>query len=203
MNLCYFREKEANLSRNMKNYSFLLVFSLLFYLGMRAQSADTWSLKHIKGRNQAIGFGLYMPVGTFFNSHIAGAGIDYSWSRHRFGRNISPVKLIGFIVNGGISYYAGKKITTAGYDFRYGGYINLYAMPGIVYNPVKNGNVSLTAGPALNIYKGNATAGIGINLFTNYYISKNIALGPGIIYKKHTNTNALWAVAIRASYIFK
>src|SRR5687767_3095355 len=164
MNLCYFREKEANLSRNMKNYSFLLTFSLLFHLGMRAQSIDTSSLKHIKGKSQAISFGLFMPVSTFSNSHIAGAGIDYSWSRHRFGRDISADKLIGLIVNGGINYYAGKKITSAGYDFRYGGYINLYAMPGIICNPLKNGNIALTVGPALNIYKGSANAGIGFNL---------------------------------------
>lgn len=202
MNLCYFREKEANLGRNMKNYSFLLTFSLLIHLGMRAQSANTSSLKHIKGKSQAIGFGLYMPAGTFSNSHIAGTGIDYSWSRHRFGRDISPGKLIGFIVNGGISYYIGKKIVTAGYDFRYGRYINLYAMPGIICNPLKNGNICLTAGPALNIYKGSANAGIGINLLSSYFISENIAIGPGIVFKKHTNTDALWSGTIRALYAF-
>lgn len=156
----------------------------------------------MKGEGNAIAFGLYLPAGDFSQSHIAGAGIDYSRSRHRFGRNISPGTSIGFIVNGGINYYAGKKITTAGYAFRYGGYINLYAMPGIICNPLKNGNISLTAGPTLNIYKAGATAGIGINLSGNYFLSENIAIGPGIIYKKHTNTDALWAGTIRASYIF-
>src|SRR5688500_6684097 len=130
MNLCYNREKDANLSRHMKNYSFLLTFSVLFHLAMWAQSIYTSSLKHINGKREATSFILYIPVSTFSNSHIAGAGIDYSWSRHRFGRDISADKLIGLIVNGGINYYAGKKITSAGYDFRYGGYINLYAMPG-------------------------------------------------------------------------
>lgn len=172
-------------------------------MGIQAQTADTSSLNnHIKGKSQAIAFGIYMPNGIFSKSHIASAGIDYSRSRHRFGRNISPGKFIGFIVYGGIHYYAGKRITTAGYDFRYGGYINLYAMPGIICNPLKNGNLSLTAGPAFNIYKASATAGIDINLLGNYFLSKNIAIGPGIIYKKHTNTDALWAGTIRASYIF-
>ena len=187
----------------MKNHSFLFIFSLLAGTGLLAQkNTDTISARQMKGESNAIAFGLYLPAGVFSKSHIAGAGIDYSRSRHRFGRNISPGRFIGFIVNGGINYYAGKRITTAGYNFRYGGYINLYAMPGIIYNPLKNGNISLTAGPALNIYKASATAGIGINLLGNYFISKNIAIGPGIIYKKHTNTDALWAVAIRASYIF-
>ncbi len=171
--------------------------------GLLAQkNTDTLSVRYAKGKSQAIAFGLYAPLGIFSKSHIAGAGIDYSWSHHKFGRNVSPAKSIGFIVNGGVNYYYGKKITTAGYDFRYGGYLNLYAMPGIIYNPLKNANVALTAGPSLNIYKGSANAGIGINLFSNYFLSEKIALGPGIIYKKHTNTNALWAAAIRALYIF-
>jgi len=169
---------------------------------VQAQIADTSSRKQVKGKSQAVAFGLYLPIGILSKSHIAGAGIDYSWSRHRFGRNISLTKPIGFIVNGGINYYTGKKITTAGYDFRYGGYLNFYAMPGIQYNPLKNVNIALTAGPALNIYKGSVNAGIGINLLGNYFVSQNIAIGPGIIYKKHTNTDALWAATIRASYIF-
>ncbi len=153
-------------------------------------------------KSQAIAFGLYLPVGVFSESHIAGAGIDYSRSRHRFGKDILPAKPIGFIINGGINYYLGKKINTVGYDFRYGGYLNLYAMPGIIYNPVKNGNIVLTAGPALNLYKGSANAGIGINFLTNYFIAEKIAIGPGVVYKKHTNTDALLAAVIRAVYVF-
>ena len=166
------------------------------------KNSDTLSARYAKGKSQAAAFGLYIPLGVFSESHIAGAGIDYSWCRHRFGSNISPAKPIGFIVNGGINYYYGKKITTAGYDFRYGGYLNLYAMPGIICNPLKNANVTLTVGPSLNIYKGSANAGIGINLFSNYFLLQNITIGPGIVYKKHTNTDALWAATIRASYIF-
>jgi hypothetical protein len=187
----------------MKNHSFLLIFSFLTGTGLLAQkNTDTLSARRIKGESNAIAFGLYLPVGVFSATHIAGAGIDYSWTHHRFGRNIPTDKPIGFIANGGINYYTGKKITTTGYDFRYGGYINLYAMPGILYNPLKNGNVVLTAGPALNIYKESINAGIGINLFSNYFLSENIAIGPGIIYMKHTNTDALWATSIRASYVF-
>ena len=187
----------------IKNYSFLFIFSLLTYSGVQAQkSTDTLMNRQTNGESNAVAFGLYLPLGVFTQSHIAGAGIDYSWSRHRYGRKISPAKLIGFTVNGGINYYVGKKITTAGYGSHYGGYINLYAMPGLLFNPLKNGNISLTTGPSLDIYKAGANAGIGINLLGNYFVSKNIAIGPGIIYKKHTNTDALWAATIRASYIF-
>ena len=187
----------------MKNYSSLFIFCFLTCTGVQAQkSADTLMKRQTNGANNAVAFGLYLPLGVFTQSHIAGAGIDYSWTRRRYGRNVSPAKLIGFTVNGGINYYVGKKITTAGYGFHYGGYINLHAMPGLLFNPVKNGNLSLTAGPALDIYKASANAGIGITLLANYYISKNIAIGPGVIYRKHTNTDALWSATIRASYIF-
>lgn len=186
----------------MKIYSIPLIFPLLGCLVGQAQSKNVSRQEKIYGKSQTIAFGIYKPLGIFSESHVAGAGIDYSWSRHRFGRGISPAKSIGFIIHGGLNYYLGKKIKTVGYDFRYGGYLNMYAMPGIIYNPVKNGNIVLTAGPALNLYKGGANAGIGINVSTNYFISENIAVGPGIIYKKHTNTDGLWTVAISASYIF-
>jgi hypothetical protein len=202
MNLCYFKENEANLRIHMKIYCILFVFLLLQCLGGQTQQRATSLPEKAKGKSQAVGFGVYLPVGIFSESHIAGAGFDYTRSRHWFGKGISPAKPIGFILHGGVSYFLGKKTTTLGYDFRYGGYLNLYAMPGIIYNPVKNGNIALTAGPALNLYKGSVNAEIGINFSTNYFISENIAVGPGVVYKKHTNTDALWAVAIRASYIF-
>ena len=186
----------------MKIYSILIIFSLLGWLDGQAQKTDASLPKKAGGKSQAVAFGLYLPVGIFSESHIAGAGIDYSRSNHRFGKGISPDKPIGFILHGGINYYLGKKINTIGYDFLYGGYLNLYAMPGIIYNPVKNGNISLTAGPALNLYKGSANAGIGINFLTNYFISENISIGPGAILKKHKNSDALWALSLRVSYVF-
>ncbi|MGZ8516344.1 MAG: hypothetical protein ACXWWD_03295 [Chitinophagaceae bacterium] len=168
----------------------------------QAQSLGTLTYKQGKGKSQAVAFAIYVPAGVFSKSHIGGAGIDYSWSRHQFGRNISGGHLIAFMLNGGINYYVGKRVTTAGYDFRYGGYTNIYAMPGILCHPLKKVHIALTAGPALNIYKRSVNAGIGINFFTNYYLSENIAIGPGLIYKKHTNTDALWAGGLRASYNF-
>lgn len=183
----------------MKYHSYLLGFLLLLTFIVKAQTTDTLAAK---SKSQAIAFGLYLPVGTFSQSHIAGAGFEYSWSRHRFGKNRLVGKAFGFVANAGINYYLGKKINTTGHEFRYGDYLNVYAMPGIIYNPVKNGNVSLAAGPALNIYKGSANAGIAVCLFSNYFFAEKIALGPGVIFKKHTTTDALWAVTIRASYSF-
>jgi hypothetical protein len=146
-------------------------------------------------------FGLSFPVGVFRRSHSIGAGIEYSWSRHRFDGN-PTAKPIGYIINTGADYFIGKRTTTAGYDSRYGNYFYLYTMPGIICNPIKKGNISLTAGPALRIYKGNANGGISVGIFGNYWVAKNIAIGSVTIYRKHLKENALWSAAIRVSYAF-
>jgi hypothetical protein len=184
----------------MKNYLFLILLGVLTYVNGNSQTADPRSKK--VGKTQALAAGLYLPLDVFARSHVAGVGIDYSRSKHRFGKGMTISKKIGWVLNGGVNYYLGKMITTAGYDFRYGGYLNWYAMAGAMYNPVKNGNLVLTAGPAMNLYKGSVNAGLGINFLTSYFISETIAIGPGIIFKKHSNTDALVALTLRASYIF-
>jgi len=187
----------------MKNLLILLMFLSMGSRELQAQKkTEPPATRQIKGTQNMIGFGLYFPAGVFAQTHFVGAGLDYSWSAYRFGRNISLDKTFGFIVNGGISYYAGKRITTEGYESSYGGFMNVYAMPGIMYNPLINGTFSLTAGPELNIYKGAASAGFGVSLLSNYFISENITIGPGLIYKKHPDTDALWAIAIRVSHNF-
>ncbi len=147
-------------------------------------------------------FGLTFPIGDFSLSHSIGASIEYSWSPHRFGINKPKAKLIGFIMNGGADYFIGKKTTTAGYEFRYGNQFYLYAMPGLICNPIKKGNISLAAGPALSIYKGNANGGISVGFFGNYWLAKNIAIGSGTVYRKHLKENSLWTVDIRVLYAF-
>src|SRR5689334_14594281 len=114
MNLCYFSEKEANLRIHMKIYSILLLFLLSECLVGQAQKSATSAPEKVRGKSQAVAFGLYRPVGIFSESHVAGAGIDYSRSRHRFGKGVLPAKPIGFILQGGASYFLGKKINTLG-----------------------------------------------------------------------------------------
>jgi hypothetical protein len=202
VNLCYFREKEANLTQRMKIYLLVLNFSWLSSLAGYSQNADSLPSQPIRAKNRSIAFGIYLPAGSFSGSHTGGVGLDYSWGRHLHSRHTSPDKLIGLMINGGANYYLGKKIQAAGYDFRYGGYINLYALSGLIYTPIKKGNLALAAGPALNIYKGAANAAMAIKLMGNYLFSENIAIGPAITCMKHKNTKALWAIAARASYAF-
>jgi hypothetical protein len=170
--------------------------------GIHAQSTMPAAPVPLKRMNNAVSLDIHLPAGVFARSQFAGAGLSYSWSHRRYGRNISPSKLIGLTFNAGTGYYFGKKITTAGYDFNYGGYIYFHALAGMLVNPWPNGNIALTAGPGLGIYKGNTDLGMGVNLFGAYFLKKNIAIGPGLTYKKHPHTDALWTGAIRASYIF-
>jgi hypothetical protein len=165
----------------------------------QADASDT-----LNGKNNVASFGVNIPVGEFAETHIGGISLNYSWSHHRFGKlNKLPKKLIGFIANAGIGYYLGKKETVSEYDFKYSGYVYLHIFAGAIYNPYKQGNVVLTTGPTLGIYKGNADLGFGVNLNGSYYFNDRIAITPGVIYMKHNKVNALWAFSIKATYILK
>ena len=152
--------------------------------------------------SNAVALGLSFPVGVFNRTHTAGLTLDYSRSNHRYGNDAFAGKLIKFAMNGGVGYNVGKSTTTAGYEFRYSGYFMMYAAAGIDYKPANPVNISLTAGPMMSIYKGSADFGAGVNLFWNYFLSKNIGVGPGISYRTHSKTDALWSGTIRASYAF-
>jgi hypothetical protein len=184
--------------------SVLTIGLLFFFLPVLFGQATPGSSKKSRnfGKSNAISFSATLPVGVFQRSHFAGAGLSYSWSQHRFGWPASPGKWIGLTLQGGADYYFGKKVKTAGYDFRYGGYIDMQALAGIIYNPWANIHFTLIAGPTLSVYKNNTEAGLGINLSSSYALKKNIAVGPAILYRKQSNADALWGLALRASYLF-
>jgi hypothetical protein len=181
------------------------VFFVLCLICINAPAQTVITLR-APGKQHLASFTLHVPLGNFGTSHIAGAGLSYSWSHHRYGRMYVRRSGIGLTANGGVDYYLGKKIEEARQDFRYGGYIYLNAQAGIIVNPVKKGNISLTAGPTMGIYKGNADFGWGVNLFGAYLLpgilENNIMIGPGVTYKKHARADALWTAAVRISYCF-
>lgn len=155
-----------------------------------------------EGKSQSASLDLHLPLGIFARSQFAGAGLNYSWSNHRYGPDVTNRKLIGFTANAGGDYYFGRRIRTAGYPFQYGGYIYGWLMAGIITNPWAFTHISLTAGPTIGIYKGNSDMGMGVNVFGSYFIKKRIAIGPGITYKKHPDTDGLWTGSARISYVF-
>jgi len=182
----------------MKKTVFILGISLLATTSILPQIGVSG-----RGAVNSISIGINIPVGEFSETHIAGISLYYSRSHHRFGRlNILPRKLIGFTANGGLDHYIGKKETVAGYDFKYGNYTYLHAFGGIIYNPSRQTNISLTTGPSMSLYKGNADLGFGVSWNGSYYFTGRIAFTPGFIYMKHAKANALWAASLKATYNF-
>ena len=155
------------------------------------------------GKSHLASLDIHLPVGVFARSHIAGAGLNYSWSNHRFGMDLTQKRAIGLVFNVGADYYLGKKIKPAGYSFRYGDYLYLHAMTGILFNTFSSGNISLTTGPALGIYSGNSEFGLNVTLTGNLFLTENISIGPGVTYQKQAQTEALWSGVIRLSYALK
>ena len=187
----------------MKKNLFLLFAGCLLTTSMVAQITDPKNGKQPpKAMSNALALGLSFPMGVFNRTHTPGLTLDYFRSKHRYGNDVFAVKLFQFAMNAGVSYYGGKSASTAGYEFRYGGYFILHAAAGLDYKPAMPVNISLTAGPVMSIYKGSADIGAGVNLFWNYFLSKTIAVGPGISYKKFSNADALWSGTFRASYAF-
>jgi hypothetical protein len=153
-------------------------------------------------RPNSIGFSLNIPMGSFASSHTIGFGLDYTWSTRSHKKDSVSGKLIHFAVNGGVSYQGGKKTTTAGNEFTYGGYTNVYAMAGIDCKWTAPLIINLFAGPVMSIYKGDEDFGFGVNLISNYSVSPRVAAGPGIQYRKFDEANALWTATLRLSYSF-
>ena len=147
--------------------------------------------------SNGVSVGINIPVGNFSSTHIIGIGVEYSPLRHTF--QLFKLKHLALTYNSGVAYYIGKKETVSNYPYKYPGYIFIHAFGGVLYNPVKSGSVSLTAGPALGIYNGNTRFNFGSKLEASYYISKNVGIGPGIILMKEPGATSLWAASFKAT----
>jgi hypothetical protein len=158
---------------------------------------------HPSGKVNAVSLGAGLPLGNFSSTHMIGVATNYSWSDHRFGgMDVKPVKPFGFTANGGVAYYFGKKETVSGYTYDYHRYIFIHAYAGVIYNPWRNGNIMLTAGPALGIYNGHTQFNIGSCLEGSYYITDKIAITPGIIFMKEHRADPLWTTSLKATMAF-
>ncbi len=184
--------------RSMKLLFFF--FATILFAPALAQSFDQRIDK--QETPNSIGFSLNIPMGSFSSTHTIGFALDYTRSTRRRENDTVTYKLIHFAMNGGVSYHGGKRTTTAGYESTYGGYINIYAMAGIDCKPSMPIIINLMTGPVMSIYEGNGDLGFGVNLFSNYYLSRTLTLGPGILFRKFEKTDALWTAIFRASYSF-
>jgi hypothetical protein len=185
----------------MKKLLCVLLITGYFYSFAGAQSKE--NKIQLRGKSNSISAGVNIPFAAFSATHSFGTGIDYSWSNHRYGRmDEPPVNPVGIIVNPGADYYWGKKETIGLYTYDYSTYTFLHTYGGIIYNPGNKANISLTGGPTLGIYNSNTELGLGVNLSGNYYLNKNIAITPVLIFMNNFNAVPFWVGSIRISYVF-
>jgi hypothetical protein len=161
--------------------------------------------KEQRGKSQLISSGINFPVGNFSKSHSLGAGLEYSWSKNRFGwLNKKPNTTIGLTFSGAANYYFGRNDKTSpppGFKFK--NLLYLHASAGAIYNPCNKATISLAVGPAAEIYSDNASLGLIVNLGGSYFINKKIGITPAISYMKQAEANALWVAALKASILLK
>jgi len=183
----------------MKKYAFFLFVAGMINGTVSAQSPAAVHLP--RGGNQQVSFTASVPVDRFAGSHLAGVGLSYHWSNHRFGDSVNARKWIGFTAQAGADYFIGKKETVAGYPFRYGNNLYVQLMPGIICNPTSRSSVILLAGPSLGIYKEASSLSLGVNLSGTYHFTRKIAAGPSFFYRKHGEVDALWTAGVKVGYV--
>jgi hypothetical protein len=210
-------EKASNLITNCLNqhrmftflslkikYRFLLMICLLASLSGVAQNDNAKKKIIPPGYSKTVSAGINITIPEFSQTHSFGIGAEFSWSKHRFGMlEKKPSKPFGFIADGGIDYYFGKKETVSGYPYQYNGFTYIHTYGGVIYNCCKQGNIYLTAGPALGLEDGFTTFFWGVNLSGAYYINEKIAITPGIHFMKDFDSyDPLLSGSIKASFAF-
>jgi hypothetical protein len=190
-------------SPKIKCHFFLLICMLASLTGV-TQTNNTKKKIIPAGYSKTVSAGINIPIPEFSQTHSFGAGISFSWSKHRFGMlEKKPSKPFGFIADGGIDYYFGKKETVSGYPYQYNGFTYIHTYGGIIYNCYKRGHINLTTGPALGLEDGFTTFFWGVYLSGAYYIKEKIAITPGIHFMKDPDSyDPLLSVSIKASFAF-
>lgn len=175
-----------------------LIFVCITY-GCYSQANE--NVKPVTGiKGISVSIGVNVPVGDFASTHIAGIAIDCSPARLSFG--MKRAKKFAFTYNGGVALYLGKKETVSNYPYAYPAYLFINAYGGVLYNPIKGGSITLTAGPAISIYNGNTQFNSGSKLEASYYISPTIAIGPGIMLMKPSEADPIWAASFKVTLNF-
>lgn len=152
------------------------------------------------GYSSQLSAGVSFPAAVFADTHVIGAGIDYSWSNGRFGRFDKRFKKpVGFTAAAGADYFLGK---TDNYNFQYRNYLYSYAYGGLIFNSGRRSSVSLLAGPSLQTYTKVTDLGYGITLRGAYCLKENMAISPALMYMKHQQADALWAAGVRFYFYF-
>lgn len=210
-------EKRSNLITNSLNQhrmftflslnnkcQFLLGVCLLVNLTGVTQTNNAKKKVIPTGYSKSVSAGINITIPEFSQTHSYGLGARFSWSKHRFGlMEKKPTKPFGFIADGGIDYYFGKKEIVSGYPYQYNGFTYIHTYAGIIYNLCKRGNFNLTTGPALGLEGGVTTFFWGINLNGAYYVKEKIAIAPSLHFMKDPESyDPLISGSIKVSFAF-
>ncbi len=180
-----------------------LLYSFMITCTATGQLKETGKKKRPRGKASVIAVGINVPLGDFFHTHILGSGAEYSGCNHRLGNMITkPSSPFGFIYAGGIDYYYGKKEMNSVYTYHYPGFTLVHTYGGVIYNPCKNANISLTAGPAPGLYNGLLKFWWGVNLSGQYYFNEKFGIATGLIYMKKGGAEAIWSGTLRVVMAF-
>jgi hypothetical protein len=191
------------LSHKIK-YHVLLIISILALSQALSQSTKENKLEAHPSYSKIISAGINIPFVEFTQTHWLGTCLNFSWSKNRFGiSDKKTIKPIGFIADGGIDYYFGKKETVSGYPYQYNGFTYIHTYGGVIYNCGKHGNINLTTGPALGLENGFTTFFWGANLSGAYYFKKRTAVAPSIVFMKDPDSyDPLLSFSIKVSRAF-
>lgn len=144
-----------------------------------------------------------LPVDEFSGSHSFGFGLSYAWSHKRFGTlQLIPAKLLGFTAEIGVRNFIGKMENIAANEFTYGDYLYMHLFGGVIYNPLRKGNIRLMGGPTLGLYMRDSEFGMGGQLDASYHMGDRISVSPGLYIFKHKQANAQFSVYLKLDYAF-
>ncbi len=187
------------LFQNFCRLAFVVLFTI-FFLQASAQTNDV-EMKVKADKGFSLSASLLIPVGEFSDTHVLGFGVAIAPSAQQLSLFRKPK--IGFTYNAGFDYYLGKNVTVSSYPYKYPGYFFIHAFAGAIYNPTKEFDIKLTAGPALGIYNGKTNFNIGSKLNLNYHFNNTIAIGTGLNMMKESGADPIWSVSLGATIALK
>ncbi len=155
----------------------------------------------VSGNKQEVSAGLSVPLSNFNETHIAGAGLQYSISNHRFGIT-KPASIIGWIGSAGVDFFLGKKDKEAGYSFKNGNYVHSRLLGGIITNPTTTSQVSLQSGVGWGVYQGTHAINFCTQLNGTYYLDEQWGVAVKLLMIKEKGAQILWAPGISISRTF-
>ncbi|MEO6611426.1 MAG: hypothetical protein ABIT05_04815 [Chitinophagaceae bacterium] len=183
----------------MKRIFFLILASCCLNFAL----AQSTTKKKPAGKQQVVSAGINISLGDFASTHIGGIAVEYSRSQHRYGQlTAMPAKKLGYLIEGGLAYYFGKKETVSGYSYDYPGYYFLHVYPGLVFNLCIKGHINISAGPGLGLYNGDPRFTIGAKFQGTWYMNEKTGITPGILVMKESGADPLWAVSLKATLAF-